>query len=266
MNCQFKNLLKQREVILGSWIQIGHSISAEILAEVGFDCIVIDCEHTDIGVDGVTTLIRAMHGRSVAPLVRVRENNTLFIRQVLDAGACGIIVPLINNADEAKRAVLASRFPPEGIRGFAYFRANNWGVDFDAYIGKANQEIVVIAMIETKQAVENIDEILMVDGIDGIFIGPCDMSGSYGVTGQVSHPLLLDAYKKISDACRKHNKAAGLHLVKPDLTQFTREIKNGFSFFVLGMDTVYLTEMARNVFNMAKATVNRRRKDEKTGG
>ena len=254
---QIKKSLAERKIILGSWVQIGHSASAEILAEVGYDCVVIDCEHTDIGIDGVTTLIRAMHGRGTVPLVRIRENDTLFIRQVLDAGAGGIIVPLVNSADEARRAVLASRFPPEGVRGFAFFRANDWGVNFSEYTEKANQETAVIVMIETKQAVENIDEILMVDGVDGVFIGPCDMSGSYGVTGQVSHPLLLEAYRIISDACKKHNKTAGLHLVKPDLEQFTRELENGFNFFILGMDTVYLTDTSRKIFNMAKVAVSR---------
>ena len=172
-----KRALLERKVTLGTWIQLGHPAIAEILGNAGFDWIAADCEHTDIGIQGYTDLLRGMYGRGSVPLVRVRENSTMAIRQVLDAGAKGVIVPLVNTAEEARRAVAVARFPPQGIRGFAFFRANDWGVNFDEYAQNANRETVIVVMIETKEAIENIDAILAVDGVDGVLIGPYDMSG-----------------------------------------------------------------------------------------
>lgn len=247
-----KQSLLENRITIGTWIQIGHPVSAEILARAGYDWIVIDCEHTDIDIECFSNLARAMYGRGPAPIVRVRENNTLFIRQVLDAGAAGIIVPLVNSAEEAIHAVKASKYLPEGKRGYAFSRANNWGVDFDEYSATANKDIFVIVMIESKEAVENIGEILSVEGIDGVFIGPYDMSGSYGVTGQVSHPLLLNAYKKVIHECRMHGKPAGIHLVNPDLIKITSALKDGFTFLAMGMDTVFLSESARETLQLIK--------------
>ena len=239
-----KSALVERRLCIGTWMQIGHPAVAEILANAGFDWIAADCEHADIDVEIFTNIARAMHGRGVAPLVRVRENDTLAIRQMLDAGAQGVIVPLINSADEARKAVAAAKYPPQGIRGFAFCRANDWGHDFENYASQANQKVAVVVMIESKQAVENIDEILDVDGVDGVFIGPYDMSGSYGVTGQTDHPLVQSACARVAAACDRHGKSAGLHVVRPDEAAIKRAKNDGFTFIALGVDTVFLSQEA----------------------
>jgi 2-keto-3-deoxy-L-rhamnonate aldolase RhmA len=142
-----KHALQERKITIGTWIQINHPVVAEILANCDYDWIAADCEHTDIAVEGFAHIARGMHGRRPEPFVRVRENDTLAIRQVLDAGARGVIVPLVGSAQEARRAVAAAKFPPDGIRGFSFCRGNNYGLDFDQYSRQANQEIAVVVMI-----------------------------------------------------------------------------------------------------------------------
>jgi len=251
-----RQALLERKPTFGTWIQIGHAACGEILANAGYDWIAVDCEHTDIGVEGFTRVAQGMHGRGPVPLVRVRENDTLAIRQMLDAGAMGVIVPLVNNAEEAERAVKAAKYPPEGIRGYCFSRMNNYGLAFDEYVKSANDDIAVVVMIESKEAVENIDEILSVDGVDGTFIGPYDMSGSYGIAGQTSHALVVEGCQKIVKACEKHGKAAGLHVVKPTDEAIENAINDGFTFIALGIDTIFLAEGGVKALDVAKNAVS----------
>ena len=248
-----RQALLERKVTLGSWIQIGpYPALAEILANAGYDWLGVDCEHSDIDVEGFTALARGMYGRDTIPFARVRENDTLAIRQVLDAGAQGIIVPLVNTAEEAEKAVAAAKYPPQGIRGFCFSRMNDYGTNFDEYAKTANENIAVVVMIESKRAVENIDAILEVDGIDGVFIGPYDMSGSYNLIGQTSHPEIQNACRKVVAACEKHGKSAGLHLVNPTPEAISKTIYDGFTFIALGVDMVFLNQASRAALNSAK--------------
>jgi 2-keto-3-deoxy-L-rhamnonate aldolase RhmA len=253
MTNKVKKALINRQVTLGSWIQIGACPGiAEILANAGYDWLAVDCEHSDIDVEGFSSLARGMHGRGPLPLARVRENDTLAIRQMLDAGAAGVIVPMVNSADEARKAVAAAKYPPQGIRGFCFSRMNNYGVHFSEYAASANDNVAVVVMIESRQAVDEIDEILSVDGVDGTLIGPYDLSGSYGLTGQTSHPTVQAACKRVVDACKEHGKAAGLHLVYPAKESIQDAINHGFTFIALGVDMVFLNEAARSALNTAR--------------
>ncbi len=251
-NNPIRKALLERTPTFGSWLQIGpYPALAEILANAGYDWLGVDCEHSDIDVEGFTALIRGMYGRGSVPLARVRENDTLAIRQMLDAGAQGVIVPLVNTADAARKAVAAAKYPPQGIRGFCFSRMNDYGCDFDDYAATANDNIAVVVMIESKQAVENIDAILAVDGVDAVFIGPYDMSGSYGLTGQPDHPVIRDACRTVIDACATHGKSAGLHLVKPTPENIAQTIADGFTFIALGVDMVFLDQAARSALTAA---------------
>lgn len=250
----FRHALLSRELVLGTWLQLGHAGIAEILANVGYRWIGVDMEHTDIDVRAFTELARGMYGRGAIPLARVRENDTLAIRQVLDAGAQGVIVPLVNTAEEARHAVAAAKYPPRGVRGFCFGRMNNFGRDFDTYKGEGDDEVVVIVMIESRTAVEQIDEILSVDGVDGVFIGPYDMSGSYDVPGQTEHPQLLAAFRRVLDACAAAGKAAGIHVVRPTPERVAKVITDGFTFVCLGADCVFLQDSARAAFDIATQT------------
>ncbi|MBN2449193.1 MAG: 2,4-dihydroxyhept-2-ene-1,7-dioic acid aldolase [Lentisphaeria bacterium] len=252
MSSSLRRALLERRVSLGTWIQIGHPAVAEVLAGVGFDWLCVDCEHTDIGPAGFAALARGMHGRGPVPLARVRENDTLAIRQVLDLGAMGVIVPLVNSAAEAARAVRAAKYPPQGVRGFAFHRGNDWGAGFDAYAERANGEIAVVVMVESRQAVEDIDAILAVEGIDGVFIGPYDLSGSYGIPGQTSHASVRQACARVAEACRQAGKSAGVHVVLPTPDGIRAAIEEGFTFVAVGVDTVFLERAGRTAVAAAR--------------
>ena len=261
INNPVKKALLERQVTFGSWLQLGpYPGVAEVLANAGYDWLAIDCEHSDIDIEGFSTLARAIHGRGPTVMIRVKENDVMEIRQALDMGAQGIIVPLINNANEAEKAVAAAKYPPCGIRGFCFGRMNNYGEDFVEYVQTANNEIAVIVMIESKEAVENIDEILSVDGVDGVFVGPYDLSGSYGITGQTSHKVIQTALKKIAESCRQHNKSAGLHIVYPTEEAIEKTISDGFTFIALGVDMVFLREGCKTALNSAKSITLKKRK------
>lgn len=251
---KLKKALKENALTIGTWIQSGSPVMAEILAEAGYDWVALDCEHSSIGIETFAKAARGIYGRNeTVTLARVRENDTLAIRQVLDMGAMGVIVPLINNAEDAKKAVKAAKYPPIGIRGFGFCRANKWGTEFDAYAKSANDEISVIVMIESKEAVENIDEILEVEGVDGVFIGPYDMSGSYGCVGQTDNPVIVEACKKVAQACKKHNKAAGKHIVIPTKENIAEALADGFTFIALGADIVFVDRAARDAMKYIRA-------------
>lgn len=239
------------EKVVGTWLQSGNPVIAEIMADYGYDFIAADMEHTDINEEGFTHFTRAVGGKC-EPFARVRENDTIAIRRLLDCGATGIIVPLVNNSSDAKKAVSAAKYPPIGVRGFAFIRANNWGLNFDEYAKKANDDVTVIVMIETKEAVENIEEILSVDGVDGVLIGPYDMSGSYGVPGQTNHQFVIDAKEKVLKSCKNHNKAAGQHIVLPTKENVTEAVAQGFTFLVVGMDTVFVAQGAKLAMEITK--------------
>jgi 2-dehydro-3-deoxyglucarate aldolase len=247
-----KQALLERKVTIGTWIQINHPAVAEILGNCNYDWIAADCEHTDIDIEGFTNIARGLYGRGPEPFVRVRENDTLAIRQVLDMGARGIIVPLIESAQEAERVIAAAKFPPQGIRGFSFCRGNNYGVDFDKYAVQANQDIAVVVMIESKQAIDNIDEILNVEGVDGIFIGPYDLSGSYGIPGKTNDVDVQNGCNKVIDACHKAKKSAGLHVVIPTPENIKRALNQGFTFIAVGADIVYLNQASQNALSIVK--------------
>lgn len=246
-----KEKLKAGTPVIGSWVQSGSPVMAEIMAEHGFDFICTDMEHSDLNEAEFTHIARAV-GQKASAFARVRENDNIAIRRLLDCGAEGIIVPMVNTAQEAKNAVASMKYPPDGIRGFAFVRANNWGRDFDRYSAEANDKTLLIVMIETAQAVDNIDEILSVDGVDGIMIGLCDLSGSYGFPGQVKHPTVLQAKNLILESCKKHHKAAGQHIAMPTCDNTRQAIEEGYTFLALGMDTFFVAQAADQIMMCTK--------------
>ena len=252
-----RKALLERRPTFGTWIQAAHPTVAEIMATAGYDWVATDCEHTEAGIAEFAAVARAMYGRGPVPFVRVRENDTLAIRQVLDMGAQGVIVPLVNTAEEAERAVQAAKYPPRGVRGYSFCRGNDWGAEFESYVSCANDDIAVVIMVESKQAVEGIDEILAVDGVDGVFIGPYDMSGSYGIPGETHRPVIRDACRRVVEACAAAGKSAGLHVVAPTAEATTQAVNDGFTFIALGLDTVFLDQACREALATGRAATGR---------
>ncbi len=236
----------------GTWIQIGHPASAFVLKTLPFDWIAVDCEHTEIGLGELASIVRGVSKDGPVVLARVSQCSTIEIRRSLDVGVCGVIVPLIESRDDAERAVHAAKFPPTGRRGYSFCWANSFGEDFDAYVRDANEEVVVVVMVETASAVDHIEEILAVDGIDAVFVGPYDLSGSYGLSGQIRHSTVIEAERRVVAACRKAGIPSGLHVVSPDAESIQTALAEGFVFLALGMDTIFLRESASRALAYAQ--------------
>ena len=258
MSRSFRKALLERQVTLGTWLQINNATAAEVLANTGYDWISIDIEHTDIDIVSLTNLLRGMYGRGVAPIARVTTNDTIEIRRVLDGGAQGVLVPFVCTAEQAQRAVSAAKYPPWGVRGYSFCRANDWGINFAGDVQTANDETAVIVMIESKEGVENIGDILAVEGVDAAFIGPYDLSGSYGIPGQIQSPVVRDACRTVIEACEAANKSVGLLLVRPTPDAIRQVIEDGFTLICMGLDTVFIDEGARAARAAALAVLEER--------
>ena len=248
----FRTALRRQELTLGAWVQIGHPAVAEIYAEAGFDWICVDLEHGIIDLETMANLFRAIKGSRAVPVARIPENDPTWIHRSLDAGARGLIIPRVNSAEEAEAAVREALYPPEGVRGFGYCRANGYGANFDAYCDAANEDIALIMQIEHCKAIPNLDDILSVDHVDGLFIGPLDLSGSMGVTGQMNHPEVKSALKEYLTACRRHKASAGMHIVRVNDELIKKSVDQGYTCLALGVDVVYLQEGCTQAVQQAR--------------
>ena len=251
MKNKLRRALLGCEVSLGSWIQIGHPACAEVLARAGFDWVCVDLEHGISDLETMAGIFRGLAGFDCVPVARLPLNDPIWIHRTLDAGARGLIIPMVKTAAEAEAAVREAKYPPRGMRGFGYSRANLYGADFDAYIASANDEIAMVMQIEHKDAIVNLDAILRVDGVDGVFIGPLDLSGSMGITGQLDHPQMVAALEKYRSACRAQKKSAGMHLVRPSDASIRRALDEGYTMLALGLDNVFMEQSARAALKAA---------------
>lgn len=241
-----KNVLKKRlkagEQVYGTWITLESPIATELMSTLGFDYFVFDTEHAPLDVYMAQTLMQAMRGDSkTTPIVRVWWNDIVAIKRALDIGAHGVLVPWVNNKDEAELAVKATRYAPEGLRGCGPRRAAMFDPD---YLKTANDEILVICQIETKEAVENIEDIVSVEGMDVSYIGPADLSASYGHLGNMSHPDVQQAIDRVFDATEAAGKATGVHEASGKTIKDRME--RGYNFITIGNDLIYLKQGVLN--------------------
>lgn len=231
-----KERIRSGSVTIGSWITLGHSGIAEIMAKAGLDWLVVDLEHSVIPIDVAGDLIRVIDLCGVAPLVRLTSNHADQIKRVMDAGAHGVVVPSVNCADDAARAVAAVHYAPEGVRGVGLARAQGYGVRFKEYFAWQEVNAVVIVMIEHKGALDHLDEILTVPGVDGFIIGPYDLSCSMGMPGQFDHPDFVAAKERILAAARRLGVSAGLHIVEPDPELLGQSLREGYRIIAYSVD------------------------------
>ena len=205
-----KRALQNGEDVCAAWIQGGSAVNAEILAIAGFETLFVDLEH---GIGDTTTLhsiVQAMHGYMAIPFVRVPWNDFVFIKRVLDLGVYGILVPYVNNATEAKAAVSAVKYPPLGFRGVAgSTRAAGYGMNISEYLSSANDEICVFVQVETVEAVKNLHEILKIDGLDGIFIGPLDLATNMGYFADPGAKEVRNVIEEVEKKVVASNKFLG---------------------------------------------------------
>ncbi len=240
-----KKKLEQCELTIGSWLSWGFSPMTEVMAKAGFDWLVIDMEHTAIDYFEAHQMVQTIDLAGCVPLVRVGDNNPLIIKRVLDSGAQGIIVPMVNNAEEANRAVEAAYYPPIGKRGVGLSRAQGYGTEFQSYYQTSQNQTIIIAQIEHVDAVDNIESILAVDGVDGFIIGPYDLSGSLKQPGNFEHPDVRAALSRVQDVMRFSKKPGGYHVVHQQQDELLNRIEEGYHFIAYGDDMVIFADKVR---------------------
>lgn len=223
--------------LAGTLLSLSAPQVAEIIADSGFDWVLIDMEHSAISLESVQNALQIM-GDKILRIVRVPGNDEIWIKQVLDTGCDGILVPMVNSSAEALKAVQSAKYPVEGRRSVGLSRAHKYGPGFTDYVENANRDLVIMIQIEHKEALKNIDEILEVKGIDAVFIGPYDLSASMGLTGQLSHPEVMSAIATIKDKCRQAGMAYGIFGLTPEV--LIPELKDGCTFPLCGVDAAIL--------------------------
>lgn len=232
----FRQLLRARgsKPPIGTWVMSASPIVAEAVGTAGFDWGVLDMEHTPLDLMTLVHLLQAVGNTKMVPVVRVPWNDTVTIKRVLDAGAQTLLVPFVQNADEARAAVAATRYPPEGVRGMAAMgRASRFGTVPDFYRA-ANQSICVIVQIETPPAAAQLEEIAAVPGVDGIFVGPADLSGAMGLTGQLTHPEVMAVMADCAQRARTLGKPIGTVGGTPEVVTRCRAM--GYDFVAIASD------------------------------
>jgi 2-dehydro-3-deoxyglucarate aldolase len=240
----FRKRLKAGETLLGSMVTLPVAAVAEILAELGFDWLFIDGEHGPLETAEVLAMLQAV-GDRIACIVRVPGSEEGPIKKILDQGAEGIIVPQVNTAEQAANIVRFARYSPRGSRGVGLSRAQGYGLRFGQYLATANDQIAVIVQAEHVRAVENIESIVKVEGIDAILIGPYDLAASLGKMGQIDDPAVIGAIEHVTKTCQSAGLPLGYFGVTAEATRPYAE--RGYTLIAAGADTLFLAGAAKRV-------------------
>jgi 2-dehydro-3-deoxyglucarate aldolase len=242
---ELKGRLQSGTLSIGSWISLGHPAIAEIMARAGFDFLVIDLEHSVISIREAGDLIRVIDLCGVPSIVRTTSNDPQQIKRVMDAGAHGVIVPMVKSRAEAQAAVDAVYYPNRGRRGVGLSRAQGYGVGFERYCEWLEQCGVVIVQIEHIDAVENLESILSVDGVDAYIVGPYDLSASMGMPGKLDDPEVVAAVDRVRAVGARMKKPGGVHLVEPDHERLRKYVQDGFRLIAYSVDFRMLDHACR---------------------
>ena len=242
----------KNETTIGTFLSIPSSDITEILSLSGFDWLIIDMEHAPISIDKAQSMIQTISDEVIS-IMRPTWNDPVLIKQCLDIGAQGLLIPWINNVEDAENAIKATKYPPQGIRGVGPRRASKYGKKYREYLENANDEIFLILQIETREAVENIDDILKTEGVDLFFIGPADLSTSMGYRGVVDTPEVVEIIDYLLDKSKELGVPAGIYV--SDIENAILHIKKGFKFIALSIDYNYLLESTSNAVNNIKSSI-----------
>lgn len=240
---------------IGTWLQLPSPDVAELMARAGYDWVAVDMEHGSFGPANLPNIFRAIECGGAAPFARLPEATKVWIKTALEAGAQGLIFPMIESRAQLDRAIDLSTYPGHDFwrckgetaaeyRGVGFCRANVFGRSFAEYQAGQAREIFIAAQIEHIRAVENLDEILACKRLDAIMVGPYDLSGSMGITGDFANPSFVAAMDKIAAACKQHDCPMGLHIVQPDPQALQKEVEKGCKFIAYGIDSVFLWQAA----------------------
>lgn len=244
MTASFRSRLLAGEVMIGASVTLNSLETAEALAHSGLDWLFIDLEHSPLGIPQAQNILQAV-GSHAAGVLRLPLNDEIWIKKALDTGCAGIIIPQVNSKAEAERAVRWSKYPPVGSRSLGLARAHGYGLNAAEYIQHANEACAVIVQIEHIRAVENVEEIINVAGIDGVFVGPWDLSASLGKPGQVEDPAVLAAIERVRAACQQ--RGMPLSVFANGVESARRYLAQGFTLIANGMDIWLMAEAAQNM-------------------
>ena len=241
----FAKRLRSNEVLTGTLVSLPSPEICELLANVGYDWLFIDAEHGAFNPQQAQTMLQA--ATPTPCLIRVPADETIWLKKALDIGAVGVIVPQVHNATQAKKIITNCKYAPAGDRGVGIGRAHKYGIDFERYLKNANEETAVVLQAESSEAVENINAIVALEGIDAILIGPYDLSASLGKPGEIDHPIVQAAITKIIEACQNAKISMGIFGVSADAVLPYKE--KGFSLLTVGIDTMFLIDSAKETLS-----------------
>jgi 2,4-dihydroxyhept-2-ene-1,7-dioic acid aldolase len=252
---QFKQALAENTVQYGLWMALANAYTAEICATAGFDWLLIDGEHAPNDIRSILAQLQAVAPYASHPVVRPVEGSAAHIKQLLDIGAHNLLIPMVETAEQAAALVSATQYPPVGVRGVgaAIARSSRW-LAVDNYDRDIENEICLLLQIESGKGLDNLDEILQVDGYDGVFIGPSDLAASLGQIGNTRHPEVQSAIKSAIQKIIRANKAVGILSTEADMIEAYREM--GAVFIAVGVDTIELAGSARMLANHYKTGVS----------
>ena len=250
---QFKRALRDNRTIYGTWLMSAAPSTAEALGSAGLDFLVVDMEHVPVDTPQMIELLRTIAGTPATPVVRLPWNDLVMIKRALDGGAQSVMMPFVQNADEARRAVAATRYPPDGNRGVAgVHRASRYGTVAN-YLAKANDEICVTVQIETLEAFKQLPEIAAVPGVDSLFIGPADLAASMGMLGDIGHAAVQDKLREGAQLCRKLGKPVGI--VGPNPEMVRRFLEYGYTWVAIATDMSLMVGRAQEWLGKVKGAV-----------
>ena len=238
---QLKESLRNRKKLFGAWISYDHPAIVETFAIAGFDFITIDMEHAPISLESAQRIISTSQAYDVPCLPRPVSHSNDYFKPLLDSGADGLTVQMVETFEEVNQISNYLKYPPIGKRTYGVNRAQSYGLKFEDYINKWNIDSILIVQIESKVGVENIEEIAGHPSVDGVMIGPYDLSGSYGVPGQTNHKLVRDASLKVIEACINKGKSCGTQIANPAMNNIKEAFNQGYTYIILGSDLFILT-------------------------
>lgn len=251
--------LKEGRVAVGTWLSSGSPVVAELLAQCGYDFVCVDAEHSAVDLPQVQQLFQAIKSGSpeCAAVVRLHGVDYALVKRFMDAGARGVICPLINTRADAELFVSAVKYPPTGNRGVGFCRANAYGLRLEDEFKKANDEVLTAVQIEHVTGAANIEEIVAVPGVDAVFIGPYDLSASMGITGQFQHPDYVAARERILKVCADRGVPVGIHVIQPNPEELRQRIQEGYRLLAYSLDITMLQSLSRGGIEAAREIANR---------
>ena len=248
---KLKQIFKEDKAVINGWLQIPSSFSAEVMSHMGWDSVTIDMQHGVIDYPNALQMLQAISSTDAVPMARVNWNEPGQIMKILDAGAYGVICPMVSNREQAEKFVQACLYPPKGYRSYGPIRGLIYGGS--DYAEHANDEILKIAMIETKEALQELDKIMSTKGIDGVYIGPADLSLAIGEKPGFDKPEGHPTYEQmlnILSHAKKHNLIAGIHNATPEYAK--KMIDLGFQIVTVGSDKIFMNDCGKSIVSKLK--------------